>query len=273
MALSLFMPSTRALLRAPWSASKVTAALRCARLFHFRYVDKIPEPEPMPEARIGKAVHEALEVALTGNSIADAMTRAHDALTVPSEQVRVAQFASAVEAFVERIGEFRRRHRVRRQLVEYSMAVRDDLTPTSFYSADALYRGIVDCAYLFGDGQLALVDHKTGVRHPGTTNADQLGAYAVLATSAFREVKKVWLGVHWVAQRTLEWSEPMPVSDVHDRLRPELLDNIEAAALAVDDGPRPDVGPWCDRCTYRSICPAAASDHRYDVLEYDEEDE
>ena len=30
--------------------------------------------------------------------------------------------------------------------------------------------------------------------------------------------------------------------DHHDKLVPDLLDNIEAAALAVDDGPRPNPG-------------------------------
>ena len=50
------MPSTRALIHAPWSASKVATALRCARLFYFRYVEKIREPEVMPEARIRAAM-------------------------------------------------------------------------------------------------------------------------------------------------------------------------------------------------------------------------
>jgi hypothetical protein len=40
--------------------------LRCPRLFHFRYVEKVPEPDVMPEARIGKAVHSALETSLGG---------------------------------------------------------------------------------------------------------------------------------------------------------------------------------------------------------------
>ena len=56
---SRVLPSTRALIHAPWSASKVATALRCPRLFHFRYIEKVPEPEVMPEARIGKAAEAA----------------------------------------------------------------------------------------------------------------------------------------------------------------------------------------------------------------------
>ena len=60
------MPSTRALIHAPWSASKVSTALRCPRLFHFKYIEKIKEPEVMAEARIGKSIHKALELVLQG---------------------------------------------------------------------------------------------------------------------------------------------------------------------------------------------------------------
>jgi CRISPR/Cas system-associated exonuclease Cas4 (RecB family) len=59
---------------------------------------------------------------------------------------------------------------------------------------------------------------------------------------------------------------------VHDELVPDLLDNIEAAALAVDDGPRPNAGSWCDRCSYRTVCPAS-KDIRYEPVEYYEDDE
>ena len=55
-------------------------------------------------------------------------------------------------------------------------------------------------------------------------------------------------------------------------LVPDLLDNIEAAALAIDDGPRPNPGPWCDRCSYRAVCPASR-ELRYEPVEYYEDDE
>ena len=65
---------------------------------------------------------------------------------------------------------------------------------------------------------------------------------------------------------------PVPPETVIDRLVPDLLDNIEAAALAVDDGPRPNPGPWCDRCSYRELCPASR-ELRYEPVEYYEDDE
>lgn len=266
------MPSTRALIHAPWSASKVSTALRCPRLFHWKYIEKIKEPEVMPEARIGKAIHKALELVMMGTPIPEATATVRAELPTEHEQLRYDRLCIGIPAFSERIGQFRRRRRVSRQLVEYSLAVREDLSVTQFYSGDAYYRGVLDLGYLFSDDSLALVDHKTGARLPGTSIADQLEGYIVLAAAAFRHVKTFWLGVHWIAERAVEWGPSIPSTHVVEDLMPGLLDNIEAAALAVDDGPRPNPGTWCDRCSYRDRCPAS-KELRYEPVEYDEYDE
>src|SRR5215831_4996860 len=265
------MPSTRALINAPWSASKVSTALRCPRLFHFRYVQKIPEPEVMPETKIGKAIHKALELVLQGTPLTEANDKVRAELG-EIEQLRYDALGHGIPPFVSRISQFKRRRRVARQLVEYSLAIREDLTTTQFYSGDAYYRGVLDLGFLFEDDSIALVDHKTGSRIPGTSIADQLEGYAVLAAAAFRHVQTFWLGLHWIAERAVEWSTPVPPETIIDRLVPDLFDNIEAAALAIDDGPRPNPGSWCDRCSYRELCPASR-ELRYEPVEYYEDDE
>ncbi len=265
------MPSTRALIHAPWSASKVSTALRCPRLFHFKYIEKVKEPEVMPEARIGKAIHKALELVLMG-STREEIAQVRADLSSDTEQRRYDNLATGIEPFTTRIAQFRRRRRVARQLVEYSLAVREDLTTTQFYSGDAYYRGVLDLGYMFEDDSIALLDHKTGARIPGTSIADQLEGYAVLAAAAFRHARRFWLGLHWIAERAVEWSPPVRPEEVHDRLVPDLLDNIEAAALAVDDGPRVNPGSWCDRCSYRNLCPASR-EIRYEPVEWYEDDE
>ncbi|MDB4958018.1 MAG: hypothetical protein JWO36_5587 [Myxococcales bacterium] len=226
----------------------------------------------MPETRIGKAIHQALEYVLQGTPIAEATQKVRDELPSEIEQMRFDVLGTNIAPFSTRIAQFRRRRRVARQLVEYSLAVREDLTTTQFYAGDAYYRGVLDLGYLFEDDGLALVDHKTGVRVPGTTVADQLEGYAVLAAAAFRHVRTLWLGIHWVAERAVEWSTPIEPATIVDKLVPDLLDNIEAAALAVDDGPRPNPGSYCDRCSYRAICPASR-EVRYEPVEYYEDDE
>ena len=141
------VPSTRALIHAPWSASKVATALRCPRLFHFRYVNKVAEPEVMPETRIGKAIHEALELVLQGSTIPEATEKTRGALPNEIEQLRFDVLSTGIPPFASRIAQFRRRRRVARQLVEYSLAVREDLSTTQFYAGDAYYRGVLDLGY------------------------------------------------------------------------------------------------------------------------------
>jgi hypothetical protein len=247
-------------------------ALRCPRLFHFRYVDKIKEPEVMPETRLGKAIHQALEFVLQGTPIPEATAKVRAELTSDIEQLRFDSLCTGIEPFATRIAAFRRRRRVARQLVEYSLAVREDLSVTQFYSGDAYYRGVLDLGYIFSDDSIALVDHKTGARIPGTSITDQLEGYAVLAAAAFRHVRQFWLGIHWVGERAVEWSPPVKPEAIVDELVPDLLDNIEAAALAVDDGPRPNPGTYCDRCSYRDLCPAS-KEHRYEPVEWYEDDD
>ncbi|MEP6866059.1 MAG: PD-(D/E)XK nuclease family protein [Deltaproteobacteria bacterium] len=266
------MPSTRALIHAPWSASKVAMALRCPRLFHFRYVDKLKEPEVMPETRLGKAVHKALELVMQQTPIPEATAKVRAELLHEHEQRRFDSLCTGIEPFATRIAAFRRRRRVARQLVEYSLAVREDLSVTQFYAGDAYYRGVLDLGYIFSDDSIALVDHKTGARIPGSSITDQLEGYAVLAAAAFRHVRQFWLGIHWVAERAVEWSAPVKPEMIVDELVPDLLDNIEAAALAVDDGPRANPGTYCDRCSYRDLCPAS-KEHRYEPVDYYEDDD
>ncbi len=264
------MATTRALGHAPWSASKIATALRCPRLFHYRYVEKLAEPEVMPEARIGKAVHAALEVALGGAPIEMAVATARALITDPLEQARFEHLSGGIPAFLSRIAEFRRRRRVRRALVEFSLAVRENFTTTQFYAGDAFYRGIFDVGFIYDD-TLAVVDHKTGARYRNLANTDQLEGYAVLAAAGFRSVRRVWLGVHWVADAEVDWVHPISVGEIQHDLVPRVLANVEAAALAVHDGPRANPGVWCERCNYRSVCPSGI-EFRFEPVDPDELD-
>jgi hypothetical protein len=249
--------TTRALLRAPWSASKIQTALRCPREFHYKYVDKLAEPETMPDTRIGKAIHVAIEQALGGMPAAQAAVLGRAALE-EADFPRFDGLSAAIAPFLERLDGFRSKRRVNRQLIEFEVAVREDLTATHFHASDALYRGIVDAGFLYDDStQLAIIDHKTGFRIASHRIAEQLQGYAVLSAAQFRGVRRIWLGVHWVADAEVEWTPPLEQQEIRERTMPDLLNNIEAAALAVADGPRPEPGLWCGRCGYRSVCPTA----------------
>lgn len=225
----------------------------------------------MPEARVGKAIHEALEQALLGKPLFDAVDGARATLASEHETARFESIRVGIQPFIERIDEFRRRRRVSRQLIEFPIAVRENLTPTTFYAGDAFYRGILDAGYIFDEHNIALVDHKTGERVSLRSITEQLQGYAVLTSLYFRQVRRFWLGVHWVGAADVEWERPVHISEVNQYFLPNVLANIEAAALAVEGGPRPNPGTWCESCTYRSICPVG-QEMRFEPVD-DEEPE
>jgi RecB family exonuclease len=247
--------SLAALTHAPWSVSKIQCALRCPLEFHFRYVDRLHEPEVAPETRLGKAIHAALEAALARTPVVEALAVARRDLLSDDERARFDALGTHVEAFAARVTAFRGRRRVRSEFIEHRLAVTFDLSPTEFVAKDAFFRGVWDAGYLFDDGVLALVDHKTGARRPGTDFADQLGGYATLAMAHMAFVRRVWLGLHFVADAAMEWTPPLDPGELRARVAPRLVAYIEEAAQAVR-GREPRVSTWCRRCAYRSICPA-----------------
>jgi hypothetical protein len=234
----------------------VKTALRCTQEFHYRYVEKIAEPAVGPELRIGKAVHAALEGVLARTPLPEALSTARVELLNDEERARFDTLAIAVGKFGERIDAFRARRRVKSEWVEHKLAVRTDLSGTLFHAKDAFFRGVWDAGFVFDDGILAVVDHKTGMRRPAGEFADQLEGYATLAAAHLREVKRVWLGVHFVAEADMEWASPVGTAEVRAAFAPRLYALIERAAEAVAGPPAPHVTNYCNYCGYRPLCPA-----------------
>src|SRR6185295_14442883 len=123
--------------------------------------------------------------------------------------------------------------------------------PLDFTSPGAFFRGVWDAGYVFGDGELAVVDHKTGVRRPGGDYADQLKGYALLAVAHLPAVKRVWLGLHFLVDAALEWTPPIDVEVVRREYAPRLVAQIEEAARAVAVR-EARTSTWCVRCSYKS---------------------
>jgi CRISPR/Cas system-associated exonuclease Cas4 (RecB family) len=250
------VPSIAALRHAPWSTSKVKTALRCTQEFHYRYVEKIAELRVGPELRIGKAVHAALEGVLERKPFPEVLSEARTELLDDDERARFDTLAIAVGKFGERIESFRARRKVRSEWVEHKLAVRTDLSGTLFHAKDAFFRGVWDAGFVFDDGILAVVDHKTGMRRPAGEFADQLEGYATLAAAHLQDVKRVWLGVHFVAEADMEWTAPVGTTEVRAAFAPRLFALIERAAENVAGPPVPQVTNYCNYCGYRPLCPA-----------------
>jgi CRISPR/Cas system-associated exonuclease Cas4 (RecB family) len=250
------MPSFAALRFAPWSMSKVKCAQRCPREFAYRYVEKVAEPEVSPEQRLGKAVHLALELVLARRGLDEALAAGRQELLHDEERTRYDELAASVTSFVDRIEAFRVKRRPRLEHVEQKLAIDAQLGPTQFIAQDAFFRGVLDVGFEWGEGELAVVDHKTGMRRPASVHAEQLEGYAALSAAHMPRLRRIWMGVHYVADAAMEWSAPVPIDDVKKEFVPRLLDQIELAAKSVDGPLDPRPGPYCEWCSYRKICPA-----------------
>jgi putative RecB family exonuclease len=250
------MPSLAALRHAPWSSSKVKCAQRCPQEFHYRYVERIDEPIVSPEQRIGKAIHSVLELVLARRGLEEALELGRKELLHDIERTKFDALAPKVSAFITRIDAFRQRRNPRVEMIEQKLAIDALLAPTEFIAQDAFFRGVLDVGFEWGDGELAVVDHKTGMRRLASDFAEQLEAYATLAVANGPHLKKIWLGVHFVGEAAMEWSAPVPVSEVRESFLPRLLEQIELAARNVAGPAEPRPGSYCAWCSYRAICPA-----------------
>jgi putative RecB family exonuclease len=250
------MPSLAALRHAPWSSSKVKCAQRCPQEFHYRYTERIPEPLVSPEQRIGKAIHGVLELVLARRSLEEALELGRKELLHDAEREKYDALGPKVQAFLTRIEAFRQKRRPRVEMIEQQLAIDALLNPTEFIAQNAFFRGVLDVGFEWGDGELAVVDHKTGMRRLASDFAEQLEAYATLAVSNSPHLKRIWLGVHFVGSAAMEWSAPVPVEEVKKEFLPRLLEQVELAARNVAGPAEPRPGPYCAWCSYRAICPA-----------------
>jgi CRISPR/Cas system-associated exonuclease Cas4 (RecB family) len=249
------VPTIAALRHAPWSLSKVKTALRCGLEFQYRYVDRIPERAVEGDARVGKAIHAALEGVLGRAPVEEVLLKNRQDLLHDEERQKYDELSVSVRKFVERIETFRSRRRVRSQLVEHMVAVNADLESTPFVAKDAFFRGVWDAGFVYDEGNLAVVDHKTGIRRELSDYSDQLDGYAILAAANLQHVRQVWLGVHFVADAAMEWTEPVALDDVKRTVAQRVVGQIEEAAGAVASGYEPRPSWYCGRCAYRAICP------------------
>jgi hypothetical protein len=236
----------------------VGTALRCPREFSYKYIERIAESFVSPEQRLGKSLHTALELVLGGTPLEQALEVARKGLLSELEHERFERMAPrALPAFLARINGFRARRQPRTQLIEAQLALDAQLAPVGFLAEAAFFRGVIDIGFEWGQGELAVVDHKSGIRRSLASYGEQLDGYAVLAVHNMPSLRRVWRGVHFIGDGEVEWSPPVAADEVRQRMTPRLLAIIEDAARNVAGGAGPTPGRHCNWCSYRNICSAA----------------
>jgi RecB family exonuclease len=193
---------------APWSVSKADSIGRCSRQYQFRYINKVKEEAKHAASRIGTATHAVLEVALAnpGSDLQELADKAAKDNELVSEETReLATKLASVQDFIRRIGTFKAKHAVVREVFEHKLAITSDFKPTPFFSRDAFLRGVMDHAMITADKIMVIIDHKTGRKKPITEHSTQFFAYMLMAASNFPDIVGVQCAINYVGTDAVDW--------------------------------------------------------------------
>jgi putative RecB family exonuclease len=250
------------------SPSKVSAFKECALAFRLSAIDKIPEP-PSPWLVKGTLVHRALELLFweepagrrTPNAAAGHLERAWAEMQADPEFEALGlsdQDAAAFRAAAQ-------------ELVANYFAIEDPNTVhtigTELYlevqMGSLTLRGIIDRLDLTGDGQLVVVDYKTGRAPSQAFENGRLGGvnfYAFLCEQVFGQRPASVQLLH-LADPVAIISTPtaQSIRGLEQRTR-AIWTAIERACEREDFRPKPS--RLCDYCSYKEFCPAFGGDPR-----------
>ena len=245
--------------------SKVSAFTSCPLAFRFSQIERRPEP-PTPHAVKGTLVHAALEGlfwhhaagARTPDAAAAELGRAWDELQTNEEFVQLGLGPEDASDFLED---------ARALVANYFLLEDPDTARTVAVELgvetmvnELRLRGIIDRLDVDADGNLVVVDYKTG-RAPGERfERGSLGGvqtYALLCESM--------LGRAPAAVRLLYLRDPVAITAVASeqsirgqRKRAVAVWTAIERACDTEDF-RPHVGPLCSYCNFRASCPAFAA--------------
>ena len=242
--------------------SKVTAFTNCPLAFRFAVIEHRPEP-PSPYAVKGTLVHAALEGLFWSHEPADRTpAAARHELTKAWVQVQsdpeflalglggdaAATFLADAQTLVGNYFLLEDPTTLHTIGVELGVEVED---------GGLRLRGIIDRLDMGPDGELSVVDYKTG-RAP--SERYEQGRMGGVQTYAFL-CEKV-LGRAPVEVRLLHLREPIAITAVstpqtqrgQHRRTSAVWNAIERACVTEDFRPR--VGPLCQSCHFKPVCPA-----------------
>jgi putative RecB family exonuclease len=248
------------------SPSKVSAFCSCPLAFRFSVIDRIPEATS-PAAVKGTLVHRALERLFwhhdRGNrSLAVALTEldlAWEEVESDPEMASLGLDADEASEFLDDAAELVTRY--------FDLENPDTATTIGvelMLEADLdgmLLRGIIDRLDVDADGELVVVDYKTGRAPSETYEHGRLGGvhtYALLCERVFgRRPARVRL--LYLRDRLAIEAVPSPQSTRGTGIRTAAVWSAISRACETDDF-RPSPSALCTSCSFRHLCPAVGGD-------------
>jgi hypothetical protein len=251
----------------PWSHSKLKLLTRCPLKFYLQYILKVP-PKTQAEislvTEVGKAAHKILELHLGGKPLDRAfkLTKEEYAHVIGLDNwdKDVATLEYSIAKFKERIDGLDTEHGVKRLFQEIRIGVDKNWESTGFFSDDVYYRGVIDLVVQLMNGDIIIVDHKTGTSSAmGLRNfKDQLDTYKVLFHHGIEKTSGAQAGIHHIREAEIVLDDYADVKAIEGSLLNRIEFSIEGAIDALKGLGyfKHIAGSTCKYCDYREDCKA-----------------
>jgi hypothetical protein len=252
-----------------WSPSKLKSLQKCQWQFYLKYILKYKIPEQLQSANdpvsanVGKAAHQILEYTQMGKKVEDAYKKTKVEYVDRDKNLTEEQWVELVDtlhynivSFNERIEALSRNTKIRRVMTELKIAITKDYEPTGFMADDAWLRGVVDLIFQLENGDIIIIDHKTGGGEGSPlVYRSQLDWYKVLFHYGIENIEGAQTGIHFIRAGEIKMVDYSDTKQIQGNLKNTLEMSIEGAIDTVKEkGYFKHVrGGYCKWCEYDNV--------------------
>lgn len=247
------------------SPSRVAAFTSCPMAFRFASIEQLPEP-PSPHAVKGSLVHRALELLFehpgpgrTAEAARIALDAAVTEFRLDPEYVLLSLDADAEQAFIDDSWSLVQGYFEMEQPAEIEHAGLELRLETTI--GDLSVRGIIDRLDTRPNGDLVVVDYKTG-KAPAPQYQQQslqgVHFYSLLCQEVLGK-RPVEIRLLYLRSRTVISATPTDSSVRAISQRTTAVHKAIERACTTGDF-RPNEGPLCKSCAFKPWCPAFGGD-------------
>ena len=250
----------------PWSHTKLKALKNCPLQFYLKYIVKYPvATRPIQlVTEVGKAAHKIIELMIEGSFILDAFDQTKKIFerTITPEEwetnVKILEFN--ITEFQRKLTDFSNRYNVVKVNQELRLACTIDWKPTSFFAKDVYFRGITDFSLELDNGDIIVIDHKTGgdKAYGVRSFKDQLDTYKVLFHKGCKPITGAQTGIHFIKAGELIFDEYSEADEIDKKLIPKLEFRISSIVDSVRflGKFKHIAGSHCEYCDFKESCKA-----------------
>lgn len=252
----------------PWSFSKMETAEACPAQWRHKHLLKTAAAPAPSDTKVGIVAHAILEHRLQGKPAGHAHKEAVEQTPLTTqERESLRMLNESCDDFLKRFDKFCKTQNVQQVFIEAGWGFTDDYKPAGFFDPTVYFRGKLDVGALTADGDLYLIDHKSGMAKPlerDQKKRQQLQAYAVLALPNLPKVAGVRGGIHFMQgdpELRIQWTNYIPAERIQTAYAPWLFERINTAASNLTEpfearpAKKMPRGWPCAWCQYSVQCP------------------